>query len=275
MSNATTNPPVRTADIALLIPVFKDQAGLERTLQSLGGQGIAFDIVIVDDGSPTPITAPAEAAGQRVVLLPMPANGGITKALNFGLAHIRAQGYPFTARLDAGDTLHPGRLLAQFEAFRDNPALQLCGCYVRYVNPDGTEVGIAKVPLESDEIRNAIHYRTAFFHPTVMFRTAVFDSVGVYNETFRQAQDYELFMRIVKRFETRNLPVAYVDYELADDAISTRQARKQAKNIVRACLMNFRPLYWGSYFGVLRRLPNLVLERRHTMKLKSLLRIVR
>lgn len=270
-----TTPSSRSADIALLIPVFKDQAGLDRTLESLGGQDIAFDIVIVDDGSPIPITAPAEAAGQHVVLLPMPANGGITKALNYGLAHIRSQNYPFTARLDAGDTLHPGRLKAQFDAFQGNPNLQLCGTYVRYVNPDGTEVGIAKVPLESQEIRNAIHYRTAFFHPTVMFRTSIFDTVGTYNEGFRQAQDYELFMRIVKRFETRNLPQAYVDYELAEDAISTRQARKQAKNIVRACLMNFRPFYWGSYFGVLRRLPNLVLERRHTMKLKSLLRIVR
>ena len=56
-----TRPPI-TADgrpeICVLIPVFRDQTGLTETLRILEQESFPFDIVVVDDGSPTPITAP-------------------------------------------------------------------------------------------------------------------------------------------------------------------------------------------------------------------------
>ena len=45
-------------DIAVLIPVYRNQAGLNRSLASLAAAEGAFDVVIVDDGSADPIKAP-------------------------------------------------------------------------------------------------------------------------------------------------------------------------------------------------------------------------
>ena len=44
-------------DIALIIPVYQDQSGLEKTLRSIRGNNL--DIFIVDDGSFPPISIDA------------------------------------------------------------------------------------------------------------------------------------------------------------------------------------------------------------------------
>ena len=47
--------PASLPDLCVLIPVFKDQAGLTETLEVLAADSHPFDIVVVDDGSPQPI----------------------------------------------------------------------------------------------------------------------------------------------------------------------------------------------------------------------------
>jgi hypothetical protein len=44
-----------------------------------------------------------------------------------------------------------------------------------------------------------------FSHGSVMFKRQVIDNVGGYNELFRYVQDYELWLRIAKHYEVRNL----------------------------------------------------------------------
>ena len=50
-------PEAALPAICVLIPVWKDQAGLTRSLEVLATDPTPFDIVVVDDGSPEAITS--------------------------------------------------------------------------------------------------------------------------------------------------------------------------------------------------------------------------
>ncbi|WP_415639319.1 glycosyltransferase, partial [Paracoccus nototheniae] len=64
-------------ELCVLIPAYKDQAGLVRTLEVLGQMNHPFDIVVVDDGSPVPIRCDARYGRHDVTLQRLDRNQGI------------------------------------------------------------------------------------------------------------------------------------------------------------------------------------------------------
>jgi glycosyltransferase involved in cell wall biosynthesis len=261
-------------DIAVLIPVFDDGEGLRKAVASLSDQGVAFDIIIVDDGSPSPPEAPPHPGVGTVILHRLDRNFGIVGALNFGLDYARSGGYAFIARLDAGDTCRPGRLLRQVEVLRNRPATMVVGTFAALRNADGGHLGTMRLPVGARTIRNAIHYRNCFVHPSVMIRASVLEDIGGYRPGFKHAEDYDLFMRITRTHETDNIPEPLIEYYISDSSVSSRFVRSQTIGIIKTCLAHFRPLYWGSYFGIIRRVPNIFLSRRTMTTLKRWMRLV-
>ena len=59
----------------------------------------------------------------------------------------------------------------------------------------------------------------ALTHGSVMFRKTIVDELGGYNELFRYCQDYELWLRIAKQYEVRNLRQVLYKLRLHDEAI--------------------------------------------------------
>jgi GT2 family glycosyltransferase len=148
------------------------------------------------------------------------------------------------------------------------------GTFAALRTADGRYLGTMRLPVGARTIRNAIHYRSCFVHPSVMIRASVLEDVGGYRSGFTHAEDYDLFMRITRSHETDNIPEPFIDYYISESSVSSRYARVQAISIIKTCLAHFRPFYWGSYLGVIRRVPNLVLSRRTMTTLKRWMRLV-
>src|SRR4026208_1033006 len=101
-------------NIALLIPVYRNQVGLNRSLESLREAEGSFRIFIVDDGSPEPISTPDQLRDDvPVTLIRLETNHGIAGALNHGLRRILSDSYDYVARLDSGDTVTVDRFRQQ------------------------------------------------------------------------------------------------------------------------------------------------------------------
>jgi hypothetical protein len=94
---AAAPPPPVPLDLALVIPVWNDAAGLARLLDQARGLGCFAQIVVVDDGSDTPVDP-----GPGVTLLrhPTPLGGGAAR--NAGLARVERAHVLF---FDADDLL--------------------------------------------------------------------------------------------------------------------------------------------------------------------------
>ena len=122
--------------ICYLICVYNDQQGLETTLHSVFQDDPLADILIVDDGSASPVEIPQSPINYDVFLLRLEKNIGLIGALNSGLKYIIEKDYIYTARLDAGDTVNSGRLKAQHDYLEDNPSIGILGTQIRAFNKE-------------------------------------------------------------------------------------------------------------------------------------------
>lgn len=257
--------------VALLIPVYGDGEALAKTLGSLP-QELPLDVVVVDDGSEPPLAPPEPPPPHRLFLLRLERNRGITEALNHGLAWILERGYPYVARLDAGDRALPGRFLAQLRFLEENPEYALVGGQVRFVDTAGRETHQESFPTEDREIRRTMHARNVFMHPAVMMRTQALREVGLYREAYPAAEDYDLFFRLMRRYKVANLPQEVLVYKINPKGISLKRRRQQLFTRLKVLLENFEPGLKESWLGLAKNLALLLSPTPMVFWLKRRLR---
>lgn len=86
-----------------------------------------------------------------------------------------------------------------------------------------------------------------------MMRKSLLDHVGGYDEQYKKAQDYDLWMRCAPFCQFANLPDVLMKKRFTTDMISYAQERKQLKAAVRirfAALRREQFPWWCSLFLV-------------------------
>jgi glycosyltransferase involved in cell wall biosynthesis len=257
--------------IALLIPVFQNQAGLDRSIHALQDNSL-IDVIVVDDGSSPPIREPKMPGPHRLSILRQPVNKGITAALNAGLEYILARNYEYVARLDAGDIAAPERFSAQAEFLDQNERIALIGTAVRYVRPDGTVLFTHRLPEAHVAIKKQMFWNSAFCHPSVMMRTSAIRAIGMYSAEYPAAEDYDLFYRLIQRYEAANLPDVLTIKELTEDSISVKRRNRQLWSRLKIQTKHYSPLSIWSHLGIGATLAFFLLPQEIVLKVKSWLR---
>lgn len=252
MTQTATTATDGHPDICVLIPVFRDQAGLTETLRILEQETFPFDIVVVDDGSPTPITAPTECGTHRVTLQRLAQNQGIEHALNAGIETIFDRGYRYISRLDCGDIPLTGRFEKQFAFMEANPDVGIVGTWARCVNDDGEYLFTLRFPTESAAMNRRQRYVPAMLHPTIMIRSDALRDVGLYSDRYKTAEDYELFVRMARKHRIANIPEVLTQYIVSETGTT---AAKRKRNLVSR--LGVQREYFGAtdphaYLGVAR-----------------------
>ena len=186
--------------ISVIMGVYNqwDENILKRAVHSILNQSFReFEFIIWDDGShpdAAKVVRSLSDMDSRIVIAGKEENRGLAYSLNacIGLARGR-----YIARMDADDISLPERLRVQFEYLEAHPEYAWCGCNAELFDTDGIW-GVRKMPENPGE-HDYLRY-SPFVHPTVMFRSAIFDANEGYlesEETLR-CEDYEIFMRLKK-----------------------------------------------------------------------------
>ena len=246
---------MKRSALAVLIPVFNNQAGLARSLASLVDETIPFDVVIVDDGSLEPICAPTELAPCRPVqLFRLEKNRGIAGALNHGLQSILANSYRYVARLDAGDTVVHGRLALQEAFMESHPECAAVSSFVDFVDPAGNLLFRYLAPTTHDRIMRRMHLNNCMVHSGAMLRSSALQTFGPYDEAWLVTEDYELFLRLGTRSKLAVLPEVLTRCEYNVGGLSVTRRRTQQIYRLKLQIRYFDPWALASYYGVLRTL---------------------
>lgn len=240
----------------VLIPVFNDGLALARTLNSVAQTEGALDVLIVDDGSDPAVLPEMCTCGARAVtILRLPSNLGISSALNTGVEYAVRQGYEYIARLDAGDLVHPARFKRQEEFLDRSPRIGAVGSTVRFVDGSGATLFCFRPPRDgAKRLARAMLIENRLVHSSLMFRSEVFAAVGWYSTELVAAEDYDLLLRVSRRFDLGALDEVLTVCDLRETGISVRRRRRQQLTRVIIQLRYFSPLLLESYAGVLRSL---------------------
>ncbi|ADN74471.1 glycosyl transferase family 2 [Ferrimonas balearica DSM 9799] len=195
-------------------------------LQSIFGRSsVRFEVVLVlddPDVSAERLLAEIPPARRRAIrVIQNPENLGLTRSLNRGLAQCRGE---FIARLDDDDRFSPERLDQVVERFQAHPEVGVIVSDTRVI--DGERHYQLTVPAEHDAIAEALQHRNILVHSAFNIRRTVLQRVGGYNEAYRYAQDYELYLRLLRhgvRFMGVNQPLAERNEEEGTITVSRRQ----------------------------------------------------
>jgi glycosyltransferase involved in cell wall biosynthesis len=270
MTSSSFTPPAAAAsldDVAVLMPAYNGQADVERTLASFS-EDARIHVLIVDDGSTPPIVAPA-LPNMSVEVLRMPKNGGIERALQTGIEALAARGFRYAARIDAGDLTAPHRLAKQRAHLEAHPHIAGLGMWTQVVSRDGQPLFMLTPPSEPGAIRRERFMRACFVHPSMMLRIDAVLAVGNYREAYKAAEDLDLFLRMMARYDCANLPELGLYYELNEGGISATKRRRQIASTLRLQMHYFNVLNVCDWLGLAKNLLHFVTPYQTLQRLKK------
>ncbi|WP_343675207.1 glycosyltransferase [Paraburkholderia heleia] len=255
------------ADVAVLMPAYNGHDDVARTLASFDEDATIY-AVVVDDGSTPPIVAP-EVPGMRVEVLRMPKNGGIERALQAGVEALAARGFRYAARIDAGDLAAPQRLAKQRARMEAEPALAALGTWTQVVNRAGEPLFMLRPSADARALRRTRLLRSPLVHPSVMLRVDAVLAVGNYRVMYPAAEDLDLFLRLMERYECANLPELGLYYELNEGGISATKRRRQIVSTLRLQMRYLDPANWRDWLGLAKNVLHFVTPYRALRLLKT------
>jgi glycosyltransferase involved in cell wall biosynthesis len=214
-------------------------------------------VVLVRDGPVGPALGEllhSLAELKEVSLVALPRNGGLTRALNAGLAACR---FDTVARQDADDVSTPERFGLTVPLVRSGE-FDLVGSAVREFDdsPDGEIVygQVRSYPAQEEQIRRAAKRMNPIAHPTVVFRRSQVLSVGGYRDIFHM-EDYDLWVRLLQAgARAINVPEPLVDYRVSTAGLRRRGGWKT----LRAESAFQRSLLESGFINRPERLRNLI-----------------
>ncbi|HKR38059.1 MAG TPA: glycosyltransferase [Paraburkholderia sp.] len=263
----TPMKPASLDDVAVLMPAYNGQADVDRTLASFS-EDARIHVLIVDDGSTPPIVAPT-LPNMSIEVLRMPQNGGIERALQAGIEALAARGFRYAARIDAGDLAAPGRLAKQRAYLETHPPVAGLGMWTQVVSRDGAPLFMLTPPTEPNAIRRVRFLRACFVHPSMMLRVDAVLAVGNYREAYKAAEDLDLFLRLMQRYDCANLPELGLYYELNEGGISATKRRRQIVSTLRLQLRYFNVLNVCDWLGLAKNLLHFVTPYRTLQRMKK------
>lgn len=182
--------------VTVLLPCYNAELYVEEAVRSMMQQTYTnLEILLIDDCSTdgtNAILSRLALEDNRIRLVRNEPNLKLIKTLNKGLD--LANGI-YIARMDADDISLPVRIEKQMNFMLSNPEVDLCGTNYIMIDGEGLEIGCSDYPL--NDIRENLLFNCPVAHPSVLFKKETIIRVGKYNEEMFNAEDYELWLRVV------------------------------------------------------------------------------
>ena len=188
--------------ISVVIPTYNREKELLRALDSVSHQRLACDeIIVVDDGSTDASEDLVSSFGKSC---PIPTrylfqeNQGPAAARNVGIHYAQ---YSTIAFLDSDDHWHKDKLQLQYGAMEEKPEILISHTKEKWFRR-GKHLNQKKKhqPGNGNIFAHCLQL-CAVGMSTVMIRKKLFDEVGLFNETMRCCEDYDLWIRTSCRFD--------------------------------------------------------------------------
>jgi glycosyltransferase involved in cell wall biosynthesis len=200
--------------VSVIIPAYRAGGDIAVALDSVFAQTFPhFEVVVINDGSPD--TAELEVALEpyrsRIRYI-VQQNRGAGGARNAG---IRASRGRYIAFLDADDRWVPEFLTRQVAYLDDNPACDLvyADALVSGESPLAGRRFMDTAPSHGEvTLLSLVQQRCNIVLSTVVARRAAVADAGLFDETLRRGQDFELWLRLA----WRGARLAYQNVVLAE-----------------------------------------------------------
>lgn len=207
-------------NISAIMPVKNGSMYIEDTINSIKSQSYKdWELIIVDDHSEDNTREIVErfiSNDSRIKLIEQDHNSkGVAAALNKALTYSNGD---YIVRIDADDICHFERFQKQLDYMDLNLNVGVLGSSVSYIDSKGFDVGYGDKFISDLECKWYLLFHNPFYHPSVMIRRDVINSVDGYRNV--KSEDLDLWHRLSNRTNFHNLPERLLYYRIHDAQIS-------------------------------------------------------
>lgn len=240
-------PPV----VSVIIPVKNCRQYIDQAVQSVLSQSYQdFELIVVDDGSDDDDYTRLMSVDPRVKVIRL-AGFGVSRARNVGMGIALGK---YMAFLDADDVWFPGKLEAQVNYFDSHPEVGVVfGGFIRWLPEDNGSFRPATelmnfVPRDTgcDPDRSGWLYLRLMNGllvgmNTAVIRRSIYESIGGFNESMRQAEDYDFWLKASRLMQMHSLAGPVALYRIHSASAMHRLASESGL----ASLLRSARLRWG------------------------------
>jgi glycosyltransferase involved in cell wall biosynthesis len=191
------------ARVSVVIPTYNRAADVRIAVACALGQtypAAALEVIVVDDGGidDTPQMLQREF-GERI-RFERTVNRGVAAARNHGL---RLATGAYLALLDDDDEWHPTKIAVQARLLSERPEIGMVLTDVERVDAQRRTYEVFERRTQFPSDGNVISYavrRPSFIPSSAMFRRAVLDATGGFDESLPTAEDIDFLLRVAQRF---------------------------------------------------------------------------
>lgn len=192
--------------VSVVIPLYQTERYIEQALKSVLQQTYRdFEVLVIDDGSHDRGPEIARRLADARVDVVRQENRGLAGARNSG---IRLSAGAYVALLDADDVWEPTKLECHVRHLDENAGIDVSFSASRLIDEDGADIGLVQRPkpgpLQASDFfcRNPVGNGSApvirrSALDRIAFHDAACDRICWFDESFRQSEDVECWLRLV------------------------------------------------------------------------------
>jgi glycosyltransferase involved in cell wall biosynthesis len=208
--------------ISVIIPTCNRAGFVAGAIKSALAQSLRdLEIIVVDDGSTDNTAAVIESLHQPgLVYLRHDRRLGGAAARNTGILHSRGE---YVAFLDDDDEWYPEKLARQMDVMLSSPR-EVGGVYTGYfiVDRNDDQIRGQVVPTERGDLYEALLAGNCIGGTSSMLlRRACFEEIGLFDERLPSFQDYDLWLRVARKFHFDYVREPMLKYFIHNEKIWT------------------------------------------------------
>lgn len=185
-------------ELSVIIATYNENIGfLRQCIESVLNQtfnNLEVIIVVEPDEKNIGYLQNLAAKNKNVKILKNPARMGVSSSRNRAISESTGK---YVAIVDGDDYCDINRFEKQISFLKNNPDISIAGSNIYLVDKNNNIVGTRYFPERHENIRQAFLVKQPVFNPTIMVRKSDIDEIGVFDETFRKAEDLELWLRFL------------------------------------------------------------------------------
>ena len=220
--------------VSVIVPVYNREKYVSLTLDSIIQQTYKnIEIIAVNDGSTDSsltVLKNYEANHPKIITVIDQKNQGQVKSRNTAILKSKGE---FIAFLDSDDLWMPNKLEMQLPLFNEQVGLVYSA--IENIDKDGIVVGSVLCDESvTGDILPQLLIRNRMTGGTVVVKKVALDKIGLFDEAFSAAENWDLWIRICREYEARLVNMPLVQYRIHPDNMSSdRKLMLSAKeNIV-------------------------------------------
>ena len=184
--------------ISVIIPTYNREATLERAIKSVLEQNYSdFELIIIDDGSTDDTSKILRKYKKQIRSFSM-LHSGVSAARNFGINKACGE---WIALLDSDDYWLPQKLEKQMQWLDENPEFKIHQVGEKWIRNGKFVNPMDKHKKYSGWIFEQCLPLCIVSPSAVIIHKSVLDDVGLFNEGMPVCEDYDLWLRVAKKYQ--------------------------------------------------------------------------